>query len=389
MNHSYKIAGTHNGQCALLWIGDGCNRTANARVKSQHLLHLSRWTLNITERARKRGEARSAMLSVVTNFTSRGCYRALKAPALCEFQDAAGWAATLPKAQCPPVAQFDNQSLHILEAAWLTQVDTGKSYISPSKCYLTLRYLTSRRGVNIPQVSSRSWGDRLGTPPYTSSCTLSRSHDRGLMSESRKSSKRNPHSQADLSNPGVDCAALGEFDNHAAMEAAFPIHLKKEMQCQHLMRPKPSCFVAERDVVGRKFLRGEIRKEGNAERITTFRCRTLLTSPKACRALGVATPSSSLLLLSNAAPGENHFKMEIVPSNQSTPSPESASRRRGEKLQLACRCVGGVTEPSISAATARACRCVGSDLGPPTAAVQAKIMIPSGGIKTRIGSAVV
>jgi len=206
------------------------------------------------------------------------------------------------------------------------------------------------------------------------------------MSESRKSSKQNPPSQADLSNPGVDCAALGEFDNHAAMEAAFPIHLKKEMQCQHLMRPKPSCFVAERDVVGRKFLRGEIRKEGNAERITTFRCRTLLTSPKACRALGVATPSSSLLLLSNAAPGENHFKMEIVPSNQSTPSPESASRRRGEKLQLACRCVGGVTEPSIAAATARACRCVGSDLGPSTAAVQAKIMIPSGGIKTRIGS---
>ena len=85
MNFSSYIAGMHNERARCQGTADGCDRIANTRVKSRSHIYIN-YDVTLTiraERARKRGEARSAPIQVVNNVTSRGCCRALKAPALC------------------------------------------------------------------------------------------------------------------------------------------------------------------------------------------------------------------------------------------------------------------------------------------------------------------
>jgi len=251
MNHSLtSIAGTHR-KCALLWIGDVSYRIASARVKSQHLLHLSRWTVPI---------------------------------------DAAGKRVN-PSPRLAPVAQFDNQSLHILEAA-CTPTRRNPRRGRRSKHRVSISISTTQRTPPIStsrrQAPIHWWScGPVWEPAITTGLCTPSSIDRivSLGSKSSPASRSRKSSSQDFSslfgigsaqNPGVDCAALGE----------------------------------------------------------------------------------------------NHFKMEIASSNQSTPSPENASRRRGEKLPI--------------------CHCVEKALGPSPSAVLAKIMIPSGEVReTRVRVATV
>ncbi len=169
-------AGTHSGQVRVATDGDGCDRIAITRAKSRSFTCVSiLCPMSIkAERARKRGETRSAFSIVVTKNTSRPCYRVLKGSALCENFSSLFIGIPLDLGAAKPgVYQAVASGENISSTRRGVNSRKGVPYAASrrgEKSQSARRQAASSVGekhlgdvpLNIPRVSGISWKDEIG-----------------------------------------------------------------------------------------------------------------------------------------------------------------------------------------------------------------------------------